>query len=105
MCLVSIPDIFILSNSFTLVLILCSCLSHRDSPRPNEPPPLALVRFDYYENIGKLSHFGTTDMKESRKVRHSGSFIPVKSMLFVNKPTTLTKELGAVVLYTNLISN
>lgn len=60
---------------------------------PNEPPPLSLIRFDYYENTGKLSHFGTTDLKESRKVRHSGSFVPIKSLLFINKPTSLTKEL------------
>jgi hypothetical protein len=66
--------------------------------RPNEPPPLSLIRFDYFENIGKLSHFGTTDKEESRKVRHSGSFVPIKSLLFVNKPTALTKELGTVLL-------
>ena len=62
--------------------------------RPNEPPPLKLIRFDYFENLGKLSHFGTTDSEESQKVRHSGSFKPIKSLLFVNKPTSLTKELG-----------
>jgi hypothetical protein len=59
---------------------------------PDIDDVVLLKRFDLFETEHPLSQVCTSDLKESRRVRSSPEWYPVKSFFFMDRPLPFTKE-------------
>jgi len=58
---------------------------------PDVPHVVELVRFDLYEIDYPISHQGSTEREESRRIRNTPGWYPVRSLFFLDAPTPFTK--------------
>lgn len=60
---------------------------------PLESKPVLLTRLDIYQNDNPLSQQCSTNLAESRRIRNSGQFYPLRSVFFMGDPSHSTTEM------------